>query len=345
NNVSLLSLLSTLPTSLPPYLPNLPNLPTSLPKIMLRQFTNHAPRPLFATNSVAAYPSFVLTNALVRPAALPFFCRHVSSLQTKQGEEQSKTFRQSYDYGVVDGYVPPEPANNPSFFEFRKWRLVKYRNMRNDINNLMHMGILKYNSKYENWNSKEFLKTAQNLYEDMNDAFARGDRTSLKEVTLDALYANLKNQLKDRKASAIWEWRCIGFVEPPRIVFGIRLRANHRTAAFETGTIGCGGGGDVEAVFIGHDADSLYLTVPSRQTIAVYNDNGKLIQGDRDKVKNVLEFVVFQRILASKTDQWRIYGKVPETQQSFEKVPMKVPLTRVWKRFKKQIKRLIGIWK
>ncbi|RUO97644.1 hypothetical protein BC936DRAFT_140787, partial [Jimgerdemannia flammicorona] len=315
NNVSLLSLLSTLPTSLPPYLPNLPNLPTSLPKIMLRQFTNHAPRPLFATNSVAAYPSFVLTNALVRPAALPFFCRHVSSLQTKQGEEQSKTFRQSYDYGVVDGYVPPEPANNPSFFEFRKWRLVKYRNMRNDINNLMHPTRISIIST-----SRPPPPPLLSLPQ------CRGDRTSLKEVTLDALYANLKNQLKDRKASAIWEWRCIGFVEPPRIVC---VRCTGATISQDSGFA----------------FGQITVRLHSKQTIAVYNDNGKLIQGDRDKVKNVLEFVVFQRILASKTDQWRIYGKVPETQQSFEKVPMKVPLTRVWKRFKKQIKRLIGIWK
>lgn len=51
------------------------------------------------------------------------------------------------------------------------------------------IGLIKYKSLYEKWNSGKFMSIAEETYKDMNRAFARGDRNVLEEVCLDAMYS------------------------------------------------------------------------------------------------------------------------------------------------------------
>ncbi|KAK4514956.1 uncharacterized protein ATC70_002563 [Mucor velutinosus] len=192
------------------------------------------------------------------------------------------------DHGVFANYVPPEQS--PSITDFSKWRLTKWRNMKNSVQNLLSVGLIKYKSQYEKWNSRKFLAEAEEAYKDMNDAFARGDRAILEEVCLDAMYSSLKNQLKTRN-NVRWEWRYHGDVEQPKIV-----------------CVRCVGTTGVSKH--GFAVGQVTVRMFTKQSMAVFDKKNKLIGGDPNKIHNVLEYVVFQKTISDPEDIWRVYGKV-----------------------------------
>ncbi|KAI8140280.1 hypothetical protein BJV82DRAFT_520395 [Fennellomyces sp. T-0311] len=192
------------------------------------------------------------------------------------------------DHGVFANYVPPEQP--PAISDFARWRLTKWRNLKNNVQNLLSVGLIKYKSQYEKWDSRKFLEVAEETYKDMNDAFARGDRQILEEVCLDSMYSTMKNQIKNR-GNARWEWRYHGEVEQPRIVC-VRC----------VGTTGLSKHGFSVA--------QATLRMYTKQSMAVYDKKNRLIGGDPNKIHNVLEYVVFQKTISDPEDIWRVYGKL-----------------------------------
>ncbi|KAG1137773.1 hypothetical protein G6F37_010995 [Rhizopus arrhizus] len=192
------------------------------------------------------------------------------------------------DLGVFANYIPPETS--PSVSDFSNWRLTKWRNLKNSVQNLLSVGIIKRKSQFEKWNSQKFLAEAGETYKDMNDAFARGDRGMLEEVCLDAMYSNLKNQIKGRN-NVRWEWRYHGDVEAPKIVC---VRCISSTGMSKHGFA------------IGQVTVRMF----TKQSMAVYDKKNRLVGGDPNKIHNVLEYVVFQKTISNAEDIWRVYGKV-----------------------------------
>ncbi|KAI9481383.1 MAG: hypothetical protein EXX96DRAFT_566502 [Benjaminiella poitrasii] len=206
------------------------------------------------------------------------------------------------DHGVFANYVPPEQT--PSMLsDFGRWRLTKWRNMKNNVQNLLSVGLIKYKSLYEKWNSRKFLAEAIETYKDMNDAFARGDRSILEEVCLDSMYSNMKNQIKNRN-NARWEWKYHGDVEQPKIVC---VRCLGSTGISKHGFA------------IGQVTVKMF----TKQSMAVYDKKNRVVGGDPNKIHNVLEYVVFQKTISDPEDIWRIYGKVaaPEKLMSSHATP------------------------
>ncbi|KAI8981086.1 hypothetical protein BDB01DRAFT_795362 [Pilobolus umbonatus] len=192
------------------------------------------------------------------------------------------------DHGVFANYVPPE--HPPSITQFKEWRLTKWRNLRNNVQNLMSVGLLKYKSQFDKWNSSKFLAEAEEAYKDMNDSFARGDRAILEEVCLDSMYSTLKNQLKQRQ-NVRWEWKFHGNVEQPKIVC-IRC----------VGTTGLSKHGFA--------VGQVTVRMFTKQSMAIYDKKNRLIGGDPNTVHNILEYVVFQKTISDPEDIWRVYGKL-----------------------------------
>ena len=46
------------------------------------------------------------------------------------------------------------------------------------------------------------------------------------------------------------------------------------------------------------------------QKLALYDQYGRLMYGDAQKPRDVLEFVVFERHLANEYGKWRVHGKI-----------------------------------
>ncbi|CAO3650045.1 unnamed protein product [Cunninghamella blakesleeana] len=227
------------------------------------------------------------TPTIVQPRMLTPFVMNTSirTYATNKNEGKQILLR---DHGVFANYIPPETS--PSISDFQRWRLTKWRNMKNSVQNLLSVGLIKYKSQYEKWNSGKFLTIAEETYKDMNDAFARGDREILEEVCLDAMYSNLKNQLKQRN-NVRWEWKYHGEVEIPRIV-----------------CVRCVGTSGVSKT--GFSVGQVTVRMHTKQSMAVFDKKNRLIGGDPNKVHQVLEYVVFQKTISDPEDIWRVYGKI-----------------------------------
>ncbi|KAL0079887.1 hypothetical protein J3Q64DRAFT_1680207 [Phycomyces blakesleeanus] len=192
------------------------------------------------------------------------------------------------DHGVFANYIPSDTA--PPITDFKNWRLTKWRNLMNNAQNLLSVGLIKYKSQFDKWNSAQFLAVAEETYKDMNDAFARGDRTVLEEVCLDSMYSNLKNQLKQR-GNARWEWKYHGDAEAPKIVC-VRC----------VGTTGMSKHGFA--------VGQVTVKMVTKQSMAVFDKKNRLIGGDPEKIHTVQEYIVFQKTISDPEDIWRIYGKI-----------------------------------
>lgn len=52
------------------------------------------------------------------------------------------------------------------------------------------------------------------------------------------------------------------------------------------------------------------VRIHSRQSLAIYDRFGRLMYGNEDRVKDVLEYVVYERHLADPHGKWRIHAKI-----------------------------------
>ncbi|KAI9279804.1 hypothetical protein BY458DRAFT_470557 [Sporodiniella umbellata] len=247
--------------------------------------------------------SLTMVPRLVRPSSgllanslrkQPLLASHVVFSQTtllglrSYGSKHEPVQIPLRDLGVFANYIPPETS--PSIKDFTNWRLTQWRNLKNSVQNLMSVGILKRKSQFDKWNSQKFLAEAGETYKDMNDAFARGDRDILEEVCLDAMYSNLKNQMKSRN-NVRWEWKYHGDVESPRIVC---LRCISTTGLSKHGFA----------------IAQVTVRMFTKQSMAVFDKRNRVVGGDPNKIHNVLEHVVFQKTVSDPEDIWRVFGKI-----------------------------------
>jgi len=81
------------------------------------------------------------------------------------------------------------------------------------------------------------------------------------------------------------------------------------------------------------EEDNLYAQVVVRfhtkQILAVYDRFGRLMYGNADISRNVLENVVFERHLSDNEGQWRIHAKLPS--EAYEREPLKKTVATIKK--------------
>ncbi|KAL1915394.1 uncharacterized protein VTP21DRAFT_6852 [Calcarisporiella thermophila] len=226
----------------------------------------------------------------------PTFTPYVSQLQQPQRTfasrremEQRPVVRR--DFGVVAEFVPYTPDKIPSpFSDFRRWFYAKKRNFRNSVETFFYNALIKHKMEFEKWNPREFTNFAERAYGAMNEAFAKGDKKLLEEICADSMYATLKNSIKHRPAGT-YVWKLHDNIEPPRIVSVRCLAEGYGRGGFSLGQV--------------------IVRLHTKQSMAVY-DKRRLIGGDPNAPKELLEYIVFQRVISDPESTWRIYGKVNE---------------------------------
>lgn len=94
----------------------------------------------------------LLYSQLCPPRAIPFYYRlfQLAFNQVAQLKEQRSKL-----------------VEVTASMEIYKWNLGILRNITYSV------GLIKYKSQFEKWNSRKFLAEAEETYKDMNDAFAR----------------------------------------------------------------------------------------------------------------------------------------------------------------------------
>ena len=61
--------------------------------------------------------------------------------------------------------------------------------------------------------------------------------------------------------------------------------------------------------------------------LAVYDQRGKLIDGDNTAAKEVMDYIVFERQITKPSSVWRVAGKLPQQRPYKAKQSTRLPAT------------------
>ncbi|CAH0402547.1 unnamed protein product [Chilo suppressalis] len=183
--------------------------------------------------------------------------------------------------GVFEPYVPPEGDGKASIVSAtRAKQTVEFLGKKSKS----MMAMRKIKSFEEDFDSKEFLPLAQDIYVKAHDCLANKDRLGLRTYVTEKAYPEFRynTQLKTI------HWRFLDSLEPPRVV-----HARYTDVVSK------------ENIFA-----QLTVRFHTRQQLAVYDRFGRLIHGSEILAKDVLEYVVFEKHLSNMYGTWRIHDKI-----------------------------------
>ncbi|BET00943.1 ribosomal protein, L45 [Nesidiocoris tenuis] len=182
---------------------------------------------------------------------------------------------------VFEPYVPPEGDGKVSIVTAQgakqKLELVekKGRSM---------LALRKIRNYEEDFSLKVFPDEAQEIYQKAHEAMVNKNRDDLPKYVTEKAYPEVLSNIGDK--TIVWEF--LGSIEPPRVVH-----------------IRCTDVVTKENIFA-----QITVRFHSQQRLAVYDRFGRLMHGDENLAKDVLEYVVFERPLAHKYGRWRIHDKI-----------------------------------
>ncbi|KAJ1987001.1 hypothetical protein H4R33_003070 [Dimargaris cristalligena] len=246
-------------------------------------------------------PTLTWTALHLQPVALA--CLSAIRTYSTRGDLRSRfsltdfgvfTYRQVYsesksipiDLAIDDRFVPLTQQPLPSIFSKLSFK-YRIHGWRCKMRTTMAIATVKtrMNGKFK---IPAFLDEAVTLYEVMNDSFASGDRKLLQHICMPSMLTKLKYEIKNRKHRV--EWKSHGQVEPPSLV-------SLATAKLSSDIL----------------ATQAVVRIYSKQSMVIYDHKNKVISDNSDSPIDVLEYLVYQAIVENGQAQWKIYGKLNET--------------------------------
>ncbi|CAF1545771.1 unnamed protein product [Rotaria magnacalcarata] len=179
-----------------------------------------------------------------------------------------------------EAYVPPEGDGKASFMS--KDRLNQfYTSLKKNITTRKHSGTIR---KHEpDFEPLLFAEIAQQKYIDAHQALMDRDEERLIQLVTPGSFSQMARGL--RYKTLRWKW--VDDIEPSYVV------------AIKSGEI-----------LKGMTMAQVTVRMHSKQTCAIYDRFGRLMFGNETLPKDVLEYVVFERVLTFSHSQWRVHSKI-----------------------------------
>lgn len=179
-----------------------------------------------------------------------------------------------------EAYVPPEGDGKATLMS--KDRLNQfYTSLKKNITTRKHSGTIR---KYEpDFEPLLFADIAQQKYIDAHQALMERDDEKLIQLVTPGSFAEMSRGL--RYKTLRWKW--IEDIEPSYVV------------AIKSGEI-----------LKGMTMAQVTVRMHSKQTCAIYDRFGRLMYGNETQPKDVLEYIVFERVLTYPYSQWRVHSKI-----------------------------------
>lgn len=198
--------------------------------------------------------------------------------------------------GVFEPYVPPEGDGKVSVLT--KAGAVQ-RMRRLEMRGKSYMNLRKIRSYEDGFDLVEFADTAQEIYVEAHKALASRDEDRLHELVTEHCYPIMMKNI-ERKTL---RWQFVRSLEPPRAV---HIRCTDMVSK--------------ENLF-----GQITMRFHSQQTLAVYDRFGRLMYGSEAMIKDVLEYVVFEKHISNVYGVWRVHSKIiPQWQ------PVKEPMLKTF---------------
>eukprot|EP00794_Sanderia_malayensis_P002992 gene2992-3449_t len=147
-------------------------------------------------------------------------------------------------------------------------------------------------SEYSPLEKKAFLLTPTGIKQRF-EAFKmflistyRKDKDRLNDLVVRNMYAGLKQQFLD--ANKRIYWRFIKSIKPPRIVHARVAPIQEKKNLFAQVTV----------------------KLHTEQILAITDNHGRKLKGDKKKSKEVIDYVVLERHLVNPYGQWKVIGKL-----------------------------------
>jgi len=198
---------------------------------------------------------------------------------------QERPLFMSSTMATIDKYVPPEGDARASLMS-KEGARQSMSGMGNKGKNFM--ALRKITRQYdEDFDIKDFAFEAQDIYIKAYEALANRDHDRLHELVTERAFP-LMTELTDRKTI---RWRFIKSLESPRAV---QVRMG-------------------ELVDPGNMFGQVTVRLHTQQTLAIYDRFGNLMHGSECVAADSLEYVVFEKHVASTQGVWRLHDRiVPE---------------------------------
>nr|XP_037278763.1 probable 39S ribosomal protein L45, mitochondrial isoform X1 [Rhipicephalus microplus] len=204
--------------------------------------------------------------------------------------------------GVFEPYLPPEGDGKVSVLT--KAGAVQ-RMRRLEMRGKSYMNLRKIRAYEDEFDLVEFADVAQDLYVEAHKALANRDEEKLQDLVTEHCYPIIMENI-ERKTL---RWQFVRSLEPPRAV---HIRCTDMISK--------------ENLFA-----QITMRFHSQQTLAVYDRFGRLMHGNEAIIKDVLEYVVFEKHISNVYGTWRLHSKIiPDWQ------PPKEPMRKTFVKPKEQ---------
>jgi len=181
---------------------------------------------------------------------------------------------------AFEAYVPPEGDGKATLMS--KDRLNQfYTSLKKNLTTRKHSSTIR---KHEpDFEPLLFADIAQQKYIDAHQALMDRDEERLIQLVTPGSFAEMCHGL--RYKTLRWKW--IEEIEPSYVV------------AIKSGEI-----------IKGMTMAQVTVRMHSKQTCAIYDRFGRLMFGNETVPKDVLEYIVFERVLTFPYSQWRVHSKI-----------------------------------
>ncbi|XP_073993527.1 mitochondrial ribosomal protein L45 [Rhodnius prolixus] len=182
---------------------------------------------------------------------------------------------------VFEPYVPPEGDGKVSSItkQGAKQKLEYIEKKSKSM-----MALRKIRSFEDEFEFDDFLKEAQDIYIAAHLAMINKDREKLPQFVTERAYPEVVHNIGDKTIN----WRFLESIQPPKVVHVRCLDVITKENIFSQITV----------------------RFHTQQILAVYDRFGRLIHGNEQLPKDVLEYVVFEKHLSNKYGKWRIHDKI-----------------------------------
>lgn len=183
--------------------------------------------------------------------------------------------------GIFEAYVPPEGDGKFSAISTAGAKQkVEFMTKKGKS----YMAVRKIRHYDENFTLGGFEEEAQEIYIKAHKAIASKDEEALRLTVTEKAYPEVRHNTLDKTI----RWKFIQSLELPR---SVQVRCTNIVTK-----------------------DNLFAQITVRfhnqQTLAVYDRFGRLMHGSEIVMKDVLEYVVFEKHLSNQYGIWRIHGKI-----------------------------------
>lgn len=142
----------------------------------------------------------------------------------------------------------------------------------------------------EDFDLEDFAKQSTNLYVKAHESLAAKDEEKIFDYVTEHCFPLMTAGLN--RHTIIWKY--LGDIEPPEVV---QVRS-----------------GDI--ISKGNKYSQITVRMHTKQMLAMYDRHGRLVHGSPVDVKDVLEYVVFEKYLANEYGLWRIHGRIRPNEDS-----------------------------